>query len=102
MTAQWWSGHYPTDPTKTRAWRQLRDRVVREEPVCWLRFPGICTGASTVGDHVIPKTIRPELAMTRTNLRGACDPCNRARGRTPVERLTPPDNDTPSALDIFG
>lgn len=102
VSRAWWSGHYRTDPTKTREWRVLRDAVVSAEPVCWLRFPGICTRVSTTADHVIPKTVRPELAMTRSNLRGACAPCNHARGRTPVERLTLPDNDTPPALDIFG
>ncbi|MFT4081175.1 MAG: hypothetical protein QM638_01185 [Nocardioides sp.] len=88
MAAQWWVGYWPSDPTSDRAWRRLRDQVVAEEPVCWLGFAGICTHVSTTADHVIPKTQRPDLAMTRANLRGCCGPCNLARGRTPVQRLS--------------
>lgn len=102
MPAEWWRGHWPSDPTKTYAWRKLRDRVVTEEPVCWLAFGGICTGRSTTADHVIPKTVRPDLALTRSNLRGACGPCNLARGRTPVERLALGGGTEPPALGIFG
>jgi len=88
------------DPTKTRAWRKLRDQVVREEPICWLQLPGICTRVSTTADHVQPKAQRPDLAKVRSNLRGACLPCNRARGQTPIEALRL-DDDDPPALGIF-
>lgn len=64
-----------------RAWRKLRDRVVAEEPHCWLQLPG-CTGASTTADHIIPRSVRPDLTMARSNLRGACEPCNKRRGKT--------------------
>lgn len=92
-----------TDPIKTRAWRKLRDQVVAEEPTCWLRFPGICTHVSTTADHIVPRAIRPDLAMVRSNLRGACRPCNQARGQTPADRLmtSEPAPEQP-ALDIFG
>lgn len=93
---------HSVDPTKSRAWRKLRDQVVAEEPACWLGFEGICTRVSTTADHVIPKHDRPDLAMVRGNLRGACLPCNRARGRTPVDRLTWTTPDAPRALGVFG
>lgn len=89
------------DPRQTRAWRKLRDQVVREEPTCWLQLPGICTAASTTADHVQPVKARPDLALVRSNLRGACEPCNRARGNTPVESLRLVQ-DQPPALSIFG
>jgi len=88
------------DPTKSRAWRVLRDRVVSEEPICWLQFPGTCTRVSTTADHVIPKSVRPDLAMVRSNLRGACLPCNKARNTTPVESLNLGRDS--GAADIFG
>lgn len=87
------------DPRQSRAWRKLRDRVVTEEPLCWLRFPGICTGNSTTADHVLTYHDRPDLAMDRTNLRGACNPCNRARGHTPADLL---HTSPPTALGFFG
>lgn len=72
-------------PGSTRAWRKLRDAVIADEPLCWLALPGVCTVRSTTGDHVIPR----ELGGTdqRSNVRGACRPCNIARGVTPVSGL---------------
>ncbi len=67
------------DVRGTRRYRKVRDQVVREEPICWLQFPG-CTTRSTTADHVIPFAERPDLAMVRSNLRGACASCNRKRG----------------------
>ena len=88
-----------TDPRQSRAWRKLRDQVVAEEPMCWLHFPEVCTNVSTTADHVLSVHARPDLAMVRSNLRGACDPCNRARGHTPADliHITPPP-----ALEFFG
>ncbi|MGH3478439.1 MAG: HNH endonuclease [Nocardioidaceae bacterium] len=89
-----------SDPTKSRAWRVLRDDVIKHEPICWLQMPGICTRVSTTADHVIPKSQRPDLAMVRTNLRGACLPCNKARNTTPIEALNL--GRSSGAADIFG
>jgi len=72
------------DPRETRAWRRLRDLVVREEPNCQLQLPG-CTGASQTADHILPVIQRPDLALVRSNLRGACHPCNMARGTTAAQ-----------------
>lgn len=68
------------DPRQTRAWRKLRDQVVREEPECRLRTAAVCTGLSQTADHIVTVRDRPDLAMDRANLRGACHACNRARG----------------------
>ena len=80
-------GSKAPNPTKTRAWRVLRDQVVHEEPLCTLGFPGVCTVWSETADHIEPKVHRPDLVMDRANLRGACLACNRARGHTPNAAL---------------
>lgn len=89
-----------SDIRATRAWRKLRDRVVREEPFCWLKFESICTRLSTTADHVIPVSQRPDLGMVRSNHRGACSACNRARNRTPLASLNL--DKAPAALSVFG
>lgn len=88
------------DPRHTRAWRKLRDQVVREEPVCWLRLEG-CTITSTTGDHIIPVADRPDLALVRTNVRGACAGCNERRNSLPVSALRLEDR-AGNADDVFG
>lgn len=88
------------DPRHTRAWRTLRDQVIREEPVCWLRLEG-CTVRSTTGDHIIGVAERPDLALVRTNVRGACAPCNRTRNSLPVSALRL-DDPAGNADDVFG
>ncbi len=91
------------DPRRTRAWRKLRDRVVSEEPLCRLRIPGVCIRVSTTADHIEPVRTHPHLAMVRSNLRGSCEPCNRARGELPDVALARDAGDgEPPALAIFG
>jgi len=92
----------------TRAWKLLSAQVCDEEPTCWLQLTG-CTGRSTTGDHVIPVAARPDLAMVRSNVRGACRHCNSKRGHLPAELAremfgTSKQTDQtlkPRALDIF-
>jgi 5-methylcytosine-specific restriction endonuclease McrA len=95
------NGRRVIDPRSTRAWRRLVAQVIREEPRCWLRLSG-CTVVSTTGDHVVPVTKRPDLALVRANVRGACRPCNEARGSLPIEELRVGDElDDRPALRIF-
>lgn len=93
----------------TRAWQRLSKQVCDEEPICWLRLIG-CTIRSTTGDHIIPASSRPDLALVRSNVRGACSPCNNKRGNLPPELAremygTTPDAgqpyEQPPALSIF-
>lgn len=70
-----------------RRWRNLRDRVVREEPICRLRLKGICTIKSTTGDHIVPVSLRPDLRFVRRNVRGACAPCNQYRSNRPLSEV---------------
>lgn len=59
-----------------RPWRRLRLLVLARDPVCT-----ICWQApSTTADHVIPLSVRPDLAHVPSNLRGSCGPCNYSRG----------------------
>ena len=55
---------------------------------------------SQTADHVIPVTARPDLAMTRSNLRGACHHCNNQRKNTPIDQLERA-HQRPAALSIF-
>jgi 5-methylcytosine-specific restriction endonuclease McrA len=80
----------------SRKWRALRDQVVKEEPLCRLRLPG-CTVRSTTADHILLRALRPDLAMTRSNLRGACTNCNLRRGRKLVRPQAAAVNGKPSA-----
>jgi 5-methylcytosine-specific restriction endonuclease McrA len=77
-------GREQIDPRSTWAWRRLRDQVVREDPWCWLRLD-VCTGRSQTADHLVPVIDRPDLALERTNLRGACHACNSKRKAKPLD-----------------
>lgn len=80
----------PVEPTEwrrirwTQEWRRLAKQVCAEEPICWLQLSG-CTRRSTTGDHVIPLAARPDLALIRSNVRGACRHCNNKRGHLPPD-----------------
>lgn len=90
----------------TRAWQLLAKKVITEEPICWLQLDG-CTIRSTAGDHIIPASARPDLALVRTNVRGACSSCNNKRGNLPPDLArqmygnAEHQGSTPRALDIF-
>lgn len=64
----------------SRRWGKIAKQVADEERVCWLQLPGFCTGRSQTADHFYPRSTHPHLAEVRSNLRGACIPCNRRRG----------------------
>jgi 5-methylcytosine-specific restriction endonuclease McrA len=70
----------PTQDTRysSYAWRQMRARVIREEPTCQLRFPG-CTWRSAQVDHIVSANDRPDLFLVRSNLRGVCRQCHYKR-----------------------
>jgi hypothetical protein len=75
-----------------RPWRLLAARVRAEEPSC--RYCGkellydVPIGHPDRGtvDHIIPLDERPDLALDRDNVCGACHACNSAKGnRTPEQ-----------------
>jgi len=60
-------------------WERARLVVLAEEPMC--RFcaeRGDATPAREV-DHIIPIADRPDLRLTRSNLRSLCRPCHSRR-----------------------
>ena len=71
----------------SRAWSKIVADVVRRQPYCRLRLPGVCTIRSTTADHIIPRSHRPDLTTDLRNLRGSCQPCNRRRKDRPLEQV---------------
>jgi len=65
----------------SRPWRRLRARVLKEEPMCRVRLPGVCTGLSETVNHIVPKAVAPHLVMSRTNCQGSCRACNLQLGK---------------------
>lgn len=70
-------------------WLRLRDRVVRQHVkahgwVCpgWQRPPHPVDRGQLTGDHVIPRSQRPDLAHDPSNVAVLCMSCNAAKGAT--------------------
>jgi 5-methylcytosine-specific restriction protein A len=74
-----------THGRKGRPWRRLREQVLAEEPLC--RWCGV--RASTVVDHILPLRLFPDLAHVRSNLAGACAPCNGSKHDRMPSRFRP-------------
>lgn len=78
-TRSGWSRHKAksqvNDLYSSPRWKELRARVLKEEPVC--RVCG--ERASTEVDHVEPASKRPDLFFDRANVRGICEPCHKAK-----------------------
>lgn len=64
---------------KGRPWRRIRAEVLARDPFCTIRGPK-CTGLSTTVDHIVPLSVRPDLAHDLNNLRGSCAADNCAGG----------------------
>lgn len=76
-----------TSRTGTAQWKRLRARLIRERShVChWCGKaldPQAPRGASNAieVDHVVPVSLRPDLAAELSNLVLVCHPCNRSKG----------------------
>jgi len=57
------------DVLRTKEWRDLSRRVLREEPVCFVEG---CGRPSAVAHHLVGRRERPDLALERDNIRGCC------------------------------
>lgn len=80
-----------THGRKGRPWRRLREQVLREEPVC--RYCRL--RASVTADHILPLSRYPHLAHDRSNLAGACQPCQGSKGDRLLSEWRPPRPRTP-------
>lgn len=81
-----WTAHTPHRGPDV-SWAALGQRqrarlrlavLARDEGVCQLRYPGICTHMATEADHV---RARETHGDTLDNLQAACRPCNLHKGR---------------------
>jgi hypothetical protein len=61
---------------RTPEWKRLRDRVIYEEPVCYIEG---CSNPSREADHIEPVHKREDLALVRSNVRGICREHHRTR-----------------------
>ncbi len=67
----------------TRATRALRDRVLADQPTCYLRFD-CCTIVATQDDHVVP--LSEGGSDDRANHAAACKPCHDRKSRQEAAR----------------
>jgi 5-methylcytosine-specific restriction protein A len=61
-----WTREFYTSPE----WRELRARVLIEEPICK------CGAPTTIGAHRKSIRLHPELRLERSNVRGSCKHCH--------------------------
>jgi 5-methylcytosine-specific restriction endonuclease McrA len=72
----------------TTRWRLLRAYVLeRDHYLCRIGTAGVCVGAASHVDHIVPKSAGGE--DTESNLRAACEPCNLHRGAARVRAPEP-------------
>ncbi|MFN3261272.1 MAG: HNH endonuclease [Pikeienuella sp.] len=58
---------------KSKEWAKMRAKVMREEPTC--RMCG-SDSPRAVADHIIPRRVRPDLALVRGNIQRLCRDCH--------------------------
>ena len=95
-----WVPYLSETSTSTSRWRRLRAQVVAKEPDCRIGITAVCTGVSDTADHIIPRSLRPDLMFERSNLRGACHACNSSLGNGGIARSRL--KITPACLAIAG
>jgi 5-methylcytosine-specific restriction endonuclease McrA len=61
---------------QTQQWRRLSKRVAIEEPLCRLCLEDGNTVAGQCTDHIVPRRLRPDLSLERTNLQRLCNRCH--------------------------
>ena len=60
----------------SRPWKQLRLEVLVDDPLCWYCSQAGLRRVAKIGDHYKPKKLFPELALSRENIKGACEFCH--------------------------
>ena len=75
---------------KSARWKQLRARVLREQPLCADPYGWHATDRrlvmSTQVDHKVPLRVARELAYRRENLQGLCGHCHRVKTQEDLKR----------------
>lgn len=61
----------PSERGYDRVWRALRDRYIRQNPLCVMCKPLLRPGR--IVDHVIPVHVAPNRRLDETNLQTLCD-----------------------------
>jgi 5-methylcytosine-specific restriction enzyme A len=69
-----WGHKTGTNRTAKTGHKQRRERILRRDPLCQLGYAGICTGISTVCDHIVP--LAAGGADSDANCQGVCEPCS--------------------------
>lgn len=59
--------------------RKLREIVLREVPWCQIQTHCVFPTLATEVDHIIPRSVRPDLTYERSNMQSACKACNSAK-----------------------
>lgn len=65
----------------TQRWRNLRDQVLHEEPLCRMCERMGRTTASRIVDHITPHKNNPVLFWDRSNLQALCASCHSGNKR---------------------
>lgn len=73
-----WGGH------RAQAWTAAV--LARYGTTCHLHLEG-CTRLATTGDHIEPRSRRPDLQYVIDNGRPACLHCNQLRSTAPIAQL---------------
>ena len=75
-------------------WYFIRRRILLRDPLCRLRYPGVCTSTSTQVDHIVAGDDHDDH-----NLQGVCAPCHArkssAEGNAARVRTTRPPEPHP-------
>ena len=75
---------------KTTKWQRLRNRIIRNEPLCRECKRKGLTVPATVVDHIERARVRPDLFYTESNLQPLCDKChNKKSARERNDRTEP-------------
>lgn len=83
-------------------WRALRMKVLSKYGAKCM-----CCGATPAGgivinvDHIKPRRVRPDLALTFDNLQVLCEPCNHGKSNWDETDWRPPENDYTAEIIPF-
>lgn len=67
-------------------WKRLRLQVLADEPLCRFCLEAGRVEAATEVDHIVPIALRPDLRLSRPNLRALCQTCHRRLTASGVQR----------------